>query len=124
MKRKPLIVLAVSIVSLMPFAVGAAPAEESVPRQSVAPGEELSAKTQAKEPGKIAFVLAEVRKRIETNPKNQVTELLVDPDFRGEDDIYLVNVLLTTEELKYTLGAVVTLRPAANGWVATVGFVD
>jgi hypothetical protein len=124
MNTKRLISFGILAVAVMSFALGVAKAEVSVSKQSEAPMQALPDKWQPKDPEKVAFVLAEVRKQLETNPKNQIAELSVDPDFRGNDDVYLVNVILTAYELQYSLGAVVKLRPAASGWATTVAFVD
>ena len=86
--------------------------------------ETVSAKLNSIDQKKIDFVLAEVRKHLETNRQSQVTGLSVDPDYRSGDDTYLVSVLLEAHELKCTLGVLVTLHPVVNGWKATMGFID
>ena len=73
---------------------------------------------------KVDFVLAEVRKLLETNPESQVAELSVDPGYAGAEDSYLVNVVMEAHEQKLLLGVLVTLRSGENGWETTFGFVD
>jgi hypothetical protein len=70
------------------------------------------------------FVLAEVRRAIESNPANKVLSLSIDPDYRGGKDTFLVNVILTTQERETTLGVIVTCRPASQGWKSELAFVE
>jgi hypothetical protein len=72
----------------------------------------------------IEFVLAEVRKTLDSNPYTEVVELLVDPDYHGVDGAYLVNVILNAQGRKILVGVIVTLRPVANQWETTMEFVD
>jgi len=73
---------------------------------------------------KVDFVLAEVRKLLETNPESQVAELSIDRGYAGAEDSYLVNVVMEAHEQKLLLGVLVTLRSGENGWETTFGFVD
>ena len=70
------------------------------------------------------FVLAEVSKLLENNPKSQVAELSIDPDYVSKEDTYLVNVVMEAHEQKLLLGVLITLHPTVNGWKTTIGFID
>jgi len=70
------------------------------------------------------FVLAEVRKLLESNPGSQIAELSLDPDYDGEEDTFLVNVVLEAHECRFTVGVMVKLHPIANGWETSLGYVD
>jgi hypothetical protein len=70
------------------------------------------------------FVLAEVRKQLEPNPETAVVELKLDPDYKGADGSYLVNVVLDTHGRKIMLGVVVSVQHNSEGRQATMGYID
>jgi hypothetical protein len=76
-------------------------------------------------PAKIVdFVLAEVRKHLDPNPETEIVELKIDPDYRGVEGVYLVNVVLDAHGLKLMVGVMVSVAQTPHGMKATLGYID
>jgi len=70
------------------------------------------------------FAMAEVRKVLEPNPETEVVDLSIDPDYKGADGVYLVNVVLDAHGLKLWLGVLVSVKHPAENYQATMSFID
>ena len=70
------------------------------------------------------FVIAEVRKQLEPNPETEVTELKIDPDYKGPDGSYLVNVVLDAHGRKLMLGVVVSVQHNPEGLHTKMDYID
>jgi hypothetical protein len=75
-------------------------------------------------PNETAFVLAEVREEIESNPANKVVGLTIDPNYSCDKDSYLVNAVVVAREQRFSLGVIITLQLDAKGRKTVVAFVD
>jgi hypothetical protein len=126
---KPIFIAALLTLSSLPTAIRSGEPDARPDLQSnraVALDEHLpaSGRNDHTRPKETAFVLAEVRKAIESNPANKVVELSLDPDYSRDKDSYLVNAVVAAQEQRFSLGVIVTLQPVANGWKTLVAFVD
>ena len=70
------------------------------------------------------FVIAEVRKLLESNPETEVVELAIDPDYKGAAGTYLVNVVLDAHGRKLTLGVIVSVPHRVENLQTTMAFID
>jgi hypothetical protein len=74
-----------------------------------------------------AFVLSAVRQNLEglePHPVTKIIEMSIDPEYSGEKDSYLVNVVLKTQEQKFQVGVMVTAHKKANGWDVSLAYLD
>lgn len=70
------------------------------------------------------FALAEVRKVLEPNPQTEVIDLTIDPDYKGAEGEYLVNVVLDEHGFRLSLGVLVSVRHKAESFQAMIDFLD
>ena len=122
---KPIIFAALLALSTLPTANGAGELDSSsnngVALDEHLPGSDRNDDACAKEN---VFVLAEVRKVIESNRANKVEELSLDPDYSRDKDSYLANAVVAARAQRFSLGIIVTLQPDAKGRKTLVAFVD
>jgi hypothetical protein len=70
------------------------------------------------------FVLSEVRKLLDPNPETEIVDLKIDPEYRGSQNIDLVNAVLDAKGRKLTVGVIVAVTRTPSGLKATIGYID
>lgn len=72
----------------------------------------------------VDFVLCEVRRELDPNPETEIVELMIDPDYRGANETYLVNVVLDAHGRRLSVGVVVAVKRTSNGLQAKLEYLD
>ena len=125
MNRHALLILLAVIFPLPIIAAEPEAADLLSKRDTVNPSvSEDRSITKRVDTNKTDFVLTEVRKTLEPNPETEVVELAIDPDYSSDENRFLVNVVIDVHGNKLMIGVMVALHPVANGWEASMGYVD